>query len=123
MDDFELVVEAVCRLPVDYIEFGDRSPVELVRRSGVRGRLEDLSLDQVVRCLDRHPDWVDAWIGWSEDLRGSPTWYIRADEADGGFEVGYLDRARLSNQQRFSDRTRACAAYILHEIELIAGMA
>ena len=117
LDDLELAIETVCRLPIDYEEFGDRSAVELVRRSGIRERLAELSVDRILTFLERNPDWVDAWFRWSEGTRGTPAWYVRPDSTTGQFDVGRVNRGgSLGDQQRFDDRIQACAVFVDREI-------
>ncbi len=124
MDEPEIALEAACRLPIDYEQFGDRSAVDLVRRSGIRVHLDALSLDRIEMCLNRHSDWIDAWIRWSDDRRSTPGWSIRDCGPGGGYEVSYVDRAAgIDRREQFAERSRACAAFVDHEIRALADLA
>lgn len=123
MDDLPLVIETACRLPIDYEQLRDRSAVDLVRRSGLASRLDELSVERIHACLQQHPDWIDAWIHWSEDQRSRPAWYV-IDRGPGlMLEVGYLDLSGFPrDQEQFADRTRACATFVDHELRAIAQL-
>jgi hypothetical protein len=114
----DLVVDAVCALAEDYRLFGDRSAVDLLRRSGYQLHRDEVSVDRLATCLADHPEWVASWFAWSNDGHGTPGWYLR-ECGPGQFEVGSIDRERHP-LPLFADRVRACAEYVHREIESIA---
>jgi hypothetical protein len=115
----DAVVEAVCRLPIDF-RHGDEAPTQLIAKSGYRGVRDLVSEDRIAACLSAHPDWIRAWITWSEDKRTSTGWFL---EEDGDvWVVGYLDRSRRSPERAFGGPVAACAAFVAREIEDIASL-
>jgi hypothetical protein len=114
------VVEAICRLPLDYAA-GELSPRDLVQRSGYLLARADVSRGAIEVCLEQHPDWMDAWFAWSDDKRYSPAWWIR-DAGPRAYQVGYYDPG-IDSQPRplvFDTKARACAEIVIRDVESIA---
>ena len=114
----DFVVEAVCRLPIDYVQLGTYSAAEVVRRSGYGLARDHVTVDRLAACLADHPEWVDAWFLWSDENRGIPAWYVRR-AGSSGFRVGRKDHGGQSEPLRFDNRTLACAEYVRREVESI----
>ena len=121
MTELDLVVRAVCALAEDYRTFGDRTTVELVRRSGYLRHRADVSVDRLAACLAERPEWVASWFAFSEDGRGTPRWYLR-ECGPTEFEVGSVD-GKLHSLGSFADRVVACAEYVHRELARIAEVA
>lgn len=113
-----MTVEDVCRLAWDYTSIGTVSARELIARSGYRDRWRSISVRLLADVFSREPDWVAAWIQWSEDKRVSSGWYIsRCDES--AYDVGsYPDEPPV----RYGDRIEACAVFVRHELASIADV-
>jgi hypothetical protein len=120
--ELDLVVSAVCSLAEDYRTFGDRSTVELIRRSGYLEHRSDVTVDRLAECLAANPGFVRAWFAWSEDTRSDAHWSLRPCGPD-SFEVGFLDAAGLHSVVPFDDEVRACAEYVQREVARIADLA
>jgi hypothetical protein len=120
LDPVDLVVEAVCRLPIDYEQFRTHSAGELVRRSGYHRHRADVTVDRIRMCLARHPDWIDSWFAWSDETPSPAHWYIRRCDVD-SFEVGFLDASGLHSVTAFDDELSACADYVSRELESTFG--
>jgi hypothetical protein len=119
--ELDLVVRAVCGLAEDYRTFGDRSAVDLVRRSGYAEHREELSSERLRACLAEHPEWIASWFAWSDDRRESRGWYVReCGPAD--FEVGYFD-GDAHPLPRITDRAEAVAEYVRRVVADLAGAA
>ena len=116
------VVLLVCRLPVDFYADGSASATELVQRSGYAALRSRVSVSRLAACLGEHPEWVDAWLSWSEDNRSTPSWFI-AEMAPGRFEVAFYDGLETAQAEVYGDRTRAAAAFIQHYLDSIPGSA
>jgi hypothetical protein len=113
-----MTIEDVCRLAWDYHVIRTVSARELIARSGYRDRWRSITVDLLADTLALHPDWVDAWIQWSEDKRVSSGWYIfRCGES--AFDVGFYPTVQ---PVRYGDRTQACAVFVQHELASIAGV-
>jgi hypothetical protein len=119
--ELDLVVTAVCSLAEAYRTFGDRSAVDLVRRSGYLDQRARVTVDRLVECLADHPDWVSSWFAWSDDSRGSPRWYV-LECGPAHFEVGSFDGERRPLDS-MADRVRACAEFVHREVASIANVA
>jgi hypothetical protein len=120
--ELDLVVLAICQLPIDYKSFGDRTSVELVRRSRYLDHRSEVTVDRLAECLASQPDCVRAWFAWSDETRSSAHWYVRRCDVD-SFEVGFLDGTGVHSVSAFDDEVRACAAYVLREVARIADLA
>ena len=117
-DAIDLVIDAVCRLPIDYVQLGTFSAAEVVRRSGYGPARDRVTIDRIEACLVDHPEWVDAWFHWSDENRGIPAWFVRRSESS-GFRVGRKDHGGESESLWFDDRTAACAEYVRREVDSI----
>jgi hypothetical protein len=113
------VVEAVCRLPIDFRSLRKFSEVELLRESGYLSARAAVTLELLADCLANHPDWCDAWFGWSDDKRSSPSWWLDGT-GPSEYRVGYYDPSleRQAEPMLFNDRARACAEFVSRELEL-----
>jgi hypothetical protein len=117
MDAMDRVVEAVCRLPIDFESLGNVSEVELVRRSGYLDLRKQMTVDHLATCLRDHPDWVRAWFLWSDNQRSSPNWWL-AGWISHEYTLGYYDPKvdREAPPMRFDDKVEACAEYVSRAI-------
>jgi hypothetical protein len=113
-----MTVEDVCRLAWDYRTMRTMSARELVARSGYRERWRSVTVAILEEALRHHPEWVDAWIHWSEDKRISSGWSI-TDCGESGFDVG---EDSTKPPVRYADRMRACAVFVRHEVASIADV-
>ena len=113
-----MTVEDVCRLAWDYHSMGTKTARELIARSGYGDRWRSITMGLLADTLRRHPEWVDAWIQWSEDKRVGSGWYI-SSRADAAFDVGSHPSVP---PVRYLDRTQACAAFVRCELASIADV-
>ena len=111
MPDADDVVEAVCRLPLDFYAIESVSAVDLVRRSGYLALRHDVTVARLTTCLREHPGWVDAWFAWSADNRSSPAWYVR-ESNPGTFELGFYEGPGGVPTETLTDKTRAAAEFV-----------
>jgi len=113
-----MTVEDACRLAWDYQVMRTFSGRELIARTGYRDRWRSITVELLAEVLRQHPDWVDAWIQWSEDKRVSSGWYISGRD-DAAFDVGHYPTIP---PVRYVDRTEACAVFVRCELASIAGV-
>jgi hypothetical protein len=113
-----MTVEDVCRLAWDYGVIRAVSARELIARSGYGERWRSITVGLLSDTLRQHPDWVDAWIQWSEDKRVSSGWYI-SRRGESAFDVGYYPTVP---PVRYGDRTKACAVFVRYELASIADV-
>jgi hypothetical protein len=119
----EEVVEAVCRIPMDFRSLRNVSAMQLVRQTGYASVRSAISVELIGGCLGAHPDWIEAWLTWSTDNRSSPSWWIKCASPT-SCRVGYYDPSHEHQEPpiRFDDKVRACAEYVLREVSQIAGL-
>ncbi len=120
--ELDETVDTVCRLPIDYASFRIYTAVELLRRSGYVGVRSEVTVERLAASLAAHSDWVDAWFAWSAETRSRTHWFIR-DCGQEEWEVAWFDGDANRRSMAFANRTRACAEYVLRELESIAGVA
>ena len=118
--DGDDVVTAVCRLAFDFYAARTVSPVQLVARSGYGRHRDEVTVPRLERCLAEYPEWVNAWLDYSEDKRSSPGWYIQGRERI-SFLVGYHEGRSSRPPMRFDNKVRACAEFVRREVDDIAG--
>jgi hypothetical protein len=111
------ISNAVARIAVDLRAQADVSPVELVRASGYLQDSMSVTIETIRAVLATHPDWVAAWLAYSQDKRTDSGWYVTQDGASGCL-VGYYPGAE---PDRFHDCVHACAVFVDHEIADIAA--
>jgi hypothetical protein len=113
-----MTVEDVCRLAWDYQTIRTVSARELIARSGYGDRWRSVTVERLADTLREHPDWVEAWIQWSEDKRVSSGWYI-SRRGETAFDVGCYPTVP---PVRYGDQTRACAVFVRYELASIADI-
>ena len=80
--------------------------------------------DEIAELLKRHPELVQAWVGYSEDQRVSSGWYL-APPREGlddcaPWSVGHVESSGARVETAFPDQFAACAYFIVRKVE---GMA
>jgi hypothetical protein len=106
----DLLVHAVCHIPLEYRRPGGKSLQQLVMESGYFEKRGELSVSAVEQYLREHSRLVDDWFGYCEDKRTPAGWYV-ISEGD-RFVVGRVDGDRIE----FPDRVAACAEFVVREI-------
>lgn len=113
-----MTVEDVSRLAWDYHAIRTSSARELIARTGYADRWRSIDVGRLEETLRLHPDWVDAWIQWSQDKRVGSGWYITRC-GDSAFDVGCHPTVP---PVRYADPTTACAVFVRHELASIADV-
>jgi hypothetical protein len=69
-----------------------------------------------LKHLETHPHLIDEWAVYSNDKRCSSGWYFD----DSRYSTGHFSSAAgRTREQVFSERPRACAEFIKHELDSI----
>ncbi len=110
------MIEAVCRLSIDYHSIGTKTLIQLMEEAGYFDNPSAANESAIQSCLIKHPDFCDAWIGYSQDRRTDSGWVI--DERNGVFTVFYYPNG--STRLKFNDRSAACAAFAIRELASLA---
>jgi len=119
MIDCDVIVERVCQIPAEFRRVRTKSVIQLAEEIGLPEYRRCITWSAVESQLKAQPELVDDWLRWSEDKRTSSGWYI--SENDEEVVVGCYPDAK---EQRFADRTSACAQFVVHEMEdIMATMA
>jgi|GEM_PF-4371167 len=72
-------------------------------------------LEELIGGLRSNRKLIGLWMQFSENKRGSPSWYfLKAGEK---YIVGYLDTDYQCNEGMFEDQYFACAVFIKLEME------
>lgn len=91
------------------------SLVQLLEQTGYRALRQQLSIALVQRYLKEHPEHLEVWEQYSEDKRTDGGSYLcRLGPL---WEVGELTTGR---RKFFLSRSRACATFILRELDATA---
>ena len=106
------LVRELCRCPVDWKQ-GQWSMFDLLRATRYEPGRSTLTAAEVAECLRTEPNLVEEWLGYSQDQRGSPAWFV-AERAPGRFEVGRLPSG---DQLWFTDRIEAVAAFVVRALD------
>jgi hypothetical protein len=93
----------------------DKSEVEICAQISSRKPGFFPTLEQLMHGLSRKHNLVDSWIRYSEDKRGSPSWYIL--KTGKKYKVGFLGSDRSCNEGVYNDAYFACAVFIKLEME------
>jgi hypothetical protein len=112
----DLVVERLCRLPIDFYG-GSKSMVQLVVESQIDANPESLTVPSILVYLTEHPDLIEPWLTWSANKRVSSGWYF--SRRSGGFVVGFNPNGEVLNYTRPEP---ACAEFIVREVKTLIAM-
>lgn len=110
----DTVISKLCRIPIAFHERGDVSVIQLLAEAGYVVNPHAVTTEAIENYLRAHPELVDAWLGYSEDQRCSPTYYldIRSANSPGTqCAVVYYD-ATIRRSEPMADRFVACAVFI-----------
>ncbi|HEU4783401.1 MAG TPA: hypothetical protein VFS83_08695 [Ktedonobacterales bacterium] len=108
-------VEEVCDLPLKFRLPENKSSIRDLF-SPADAYLDDrlAFIAAITPWIQAHVKLVDAWIGYSEDLRSSPTPYFARES--GSFVVGFYDsKSGTSDETHHTDEVEACVDYIYRE--------
>jgi hypothetical protein len=113
------LLNKIVLLPLTFEEVGNKSIHTLLKESGYFCVHDKILEDDLLKILEDKPEYVDIWVDWSDDKRSYGGWYFL--EADKGtYEICIIDsNYKKKDCIEFSDKRKACAAYIKREIEKI----
>ena len=111
----EKLIERIIYLPKEY-ENVNKSTISIVQESGYFELYNKINEEQIAAMLQNHPQTIENWLQWSEDKRSGGWYFTKGGENEYG--VGYYPDYNFDFMD-FSDKFKACAAYIIREIEMI----
>ncbi|MBN1909483.1 MAG: hypothetical protein JW818_07085 [Pirellulales bacterium] len=110
------IIEALCRLPIDYHAIGTKTLIQLMEDAGYFENTASANESAIASCLKEHSDYCDEWIGYSQDRRTFSGWVI--SERNGVFSVFYHPNG--STTLDFTEKASACAAFMVRELKSLA---
>lgn len=103
-----------CSIPCDW-RSGNISRIELAHQSGIKIYLHNLTVNEIMECLDKNPQLIREWESDIEDRRGSGGWaYGKQGDRYALGEVG--DGMVSTTVATFENRTEVCAVFALLSI-------
>lgn len=96
----------------------DKSIYTLLEETGYFEHNNQVNESNIYNCLKLYPECISQWITWSENKRSSSGWYF-TKESDIEYTVGYLSSSQVLDSKKYSNKIKACAIFIIHEIEEI----
>lgn len=110
------VLEALCRMPVEFRRRRDIGLVYLLEESGYPEEQERILESDIEAYLRAHPELVDSWVGESDDQRTSPAWCLippsTSSNKRGIWAIWYVAPPNPPIERTYSDPFVATAAYI-----------
>ncbi len=93
--------------------------VSLVKESGFKSIHSESLRDELREYLECHPEFIEDWIGFSEDQRSSPSWFLMR-EPNGQYELGWFATdCGKTRQEWFDSGAQACAEFIIRVMERV----
>ena len=108
------MLDDVIDFPITVLD-GTSSINDICRRIFRSNSDRFLSVEELMTAIRKRPETVENWIGYSENKRGSPSWYFAKGE--GNCLVGFLDSSGNCHESKFRDPVYACAVFIKLELE------
>ncbi len=114
--EIESLISAIISFPVKFLSLGNISIRSFLKDVGYFEDYDQVHEDNIAKALVQSPEYIDAWIGWSEDKRVTAGWCIQKKE-NGYYLVRYYPPNKDYIQMSYSNITNACAAFIKREVE------
>ncbi|HNO71685.1 MAG TPA: hypothetical protein PKO16_07945 [Bacteroidia bacterium] len=112
------LIKSILSLPEKFHTIRNVSIYSLLKETGyfeIHGQInEAIIIDE----LNKHPEYINHWLNWSDDKRTTSGWYFKQNE-NGKYVVGYSPASEQSKQMEYFDLKEACAVFIKREIEEI----
>jgi hypothetical protein len=87
---------------------------DAVAKSGYAKVRRRLTIEGLPDYLRRHSELIQDWRRYSEGKRTSSGWYLLGDSS---WVVGYIGSSVPQESQSFQDAAKACATFILNELD------
>jgi hypothetical protein len=111
-------------MPITFRDRGDISMIALLQEVSDLAAGSEIPIADIEAYLRAHPELVESWLGYSQDQRCSPSWYLAEPGAglDGkdGWRVGYFSLKKRETERVFSDEFAACAFFIARQVEQLS---
>jgi hypothetical protein len=114
--DTESLLLKIIDLPDQFKKVGNKSIITLLKESGYVESFDNINEDNIAELLGKYPEKIIYWLIWSDDKRSRSGWYF-IQENENLFRIGYLPKDKKVDELKYSNKIRACAAYIKLELE------
>ncbi len=111
------VLDLIIALPETFNTSGTVSIKDLLKETGYCDIYDLISEISIAEVLSTNLQAVNYWLEYSEDKRTSSGWYFKKSKNE-TYIVGKIDMTETS-EVTFTDKFKACAAFIKREIETI----
>lgn len=111
------IIKNIISLPEKFYALGNVSIYSLLKETGYFEMHNQVDEATILDELNRHPDYINQWLNWSDNKRTSG-WYFKQKD-NGEYVVGYFPIRENLKQIESFDSKEACAAFIKREIEEI----
>jgi len=101
-------------MPSLFRERGNFSMIDLLAEVGGPAAIAGIRVADLAAALRDRPECVRAWVGYSEDNRSSPAWFIQASPNGSKWVVGFYPDGESVQYDTASD---ACSHYIRHYLD------
>lgn len=112
------LIKSILSLPEKFHALGNASIYSLLKETGYFEIHRQINEAAILDELNKHPEYINHWLNWSDDKRTTSGWYFKQNE-NGKYVVGYFPTREESKQIEYSDSKEACAAFVKREIEEI----
>ncbi|MEO4004180.1 hypothetical protein [Flavobacterium sp. CAU 1735] len=113
-----ILIKSILSLPEKFHVLGNASIYSLLKETGYFEINSQINEATILDELNKHPEYINYWLNWSDDKRTTSGWYFKQNE-NGKYVVGYFPVSEQSRLMEYSDLKDACAAFIKREIEEI----
>lgn len=115
------VIARICEIPEIYRRSGYRAMIAAVNEAGYRSGSRKVSEAEIAAYLRGHPHLVQEWLGYSEDQRSSPNWYLSPPGGGlnrlGSWRVGWYAARDRPPEKEFPDQFEAAAFFAMRKVE------
>jgi hypothetical protein len=111
------IVEQIVLMPRVYHERRNISWVDLLKKTGYFQEYDKVSEKQIYLKLKHFPKCIDEWVQYSEDQRSDQHYLIMQNGYKWVVKFWSSKDETLNTSKTFIDKVKACANYIINEIE------
>ena len=108
------IIDKIINLPIDFLNSANISVYDLLEATGYFANHRQISNDDILAGLSKHPHAVNEWLELSSNKRVDSGWYF--EKKDSVYIVGYYD-INSNKLETYNNPNEACAAFIKYEIE------
>jgi hypothetical protein len=114
----ESVTERIASMPVEFHKRGNVSMTDLFVESGFLDSPNRTDSSSLAEYFRSNPELVDEWVQYFQDQRCSPAFYLMPpSKGSDAWVVSYTGTdGPFVEEQRYSDRSVACAEVVLAEV-------